>query len=121
MKVKLLFSHITLTIGLLVYPSICFSGERYVEFEMGESGTKIYFPMTQQEIKEEDALIARWRELEMLRAAKPPNWVTVFEYGETGHTIEFPMSGKEINQAEKQDQDQREQVEPKKTQRQLKR
>ena len=69
------------------------AGGRVRDYEMGESGITIEFPMTPEEIADADAA-----DIKVAAASLSEN-VKVFEMGEGGHTVAFPMTADEITVA----------------------
>ncbi len=79
-------------------PGIAMATQRFIDYEMGESGHIISFPMSQKEIlaaeKAEDA-VKNSKESKLNKK----NWVHSYELAESGLLINFPMSDKEIKEA----------------------
>ncbi len=72
------------------------AGEQLRIFEMGESSQIVSFPVTAEEIADEDAKIGRLKALHDSKASKVGGEVITFELAESGKAIAFPVEVVEI-------------------------
>ena len=91
-------SYVFILLLIWLMPGIAIAAQRFIFYEMGESGHTISFPMSQKEIlaaeKAEDAIKNSKK-----RKLNKKIWVQSYELPESGLLINFPMSDKEINEA----------------------
>ena len=85
---------VAITILLLTYINPFWAEERYKVYEMADGAT-VSFPMTAEEIAEEDAEKANAAIARKVISEKPQIRYKVYEMAD-GATISFPMTAEEI-------------------------
>ena len=70
--------------------------EKYIVFEMGESGQTVSFPMTSQEIAASEADNAKLMKIGTLISQAITQSFITYEMAESGQTFSFPMDPEEI-------------------------
>jgi hypothetical protein len=96
MKNIIIIIAILSTFGILLRNSDAAEEKRVIVIEMGESGQIVEFPMSSEEISDEDAKNTRLVAIREAKLKKPEERKQIIEMGESGQFVEFQMSPEEI-------------------------